>query len=103
MPTISDNNPPPEPEPLETEPIHNWFGLTYSNYLVLPRSLLQAMPVKWQADLVVLLNSMRDACEHLHLEDNYTVLLRGPNGRIKSDVYANYRHPIVGSDDLKHN
>jgi len=37
------------------EDVHNWFGLTYSSYLVLPRSLLQvsangvglkALPVK---------------------------------------------------------
>jgi len=24
--------------------IHTWFGLTYANYLVLPRTLLQSMP-----------------------------------------------------------
>ena len=41
-----------------TDPIHTWFGLTYSNYLVLPRSLLQSMPEEWQARLVVLLEEM---------------------------------------------
>lgn len=29
-------------------PIHGFFGLSYSNYLVLPRTLMQSMPVAWQ-------------------------------------------------------
>lgn len=29
-------------------PIHEFFGLTYCNYLVLHRSLMQSMPVEWQ-------------------------------------------------------
>jgi hypothetical protein len=37
------------------EPIHSWFGLTYANYLVLPRALLQSMPKEWQAKFVALL------------------------------------------------
>ena len=28
---------------VDDEPIHNWFGLTYANYLTLNRSLLQSM------------------------------------------------------------
>jgi hypothetical protein len=39
------------------EPIHNWFGLTYSNYLVLPRALLQSMPKEWQRQFVALLEA----------------------------------------------
>jgi len=30
------------------EPLHNWFELTYAQYLTIPRSILQSMPVEWQ-------------------------------------------------------
>ncbi|EFC79182.1 hypothetical protein FrEUN1fDRAFT_7713, partial [Parafrankia sp. EUN1f] len=40
---------PPRPE---SDTIHTWFGLSYSNYLVLPRSLLQSMPDRWQEPFV---------------------------------------------------
>jgi hypothetical protein len=30
------------------ELIHNWFELTYAQYLTIPRSILQSMPVEWQ-------------------------------------------------------
>ena len=35
--------------------IHTWFGLSYSNYLVLNRSVLQSMPESWQHDFVATL------------------------------------------------
>ena len=28
--------------------VHTFFGLSYANFLVLPRSLLQSMPLEWQ-------------------------------------------------------
>lgn len=40
--------------------IHNWFGLTYANYLVLPRSILQSMDAEWQKKMVDLLNEMEE-------------------------------------------
>lgn len=33
----------------DPEPIHNAFGLSYAQYLVLPRSALQSMSPSWQA------------------------------------------------------
>lgn len=49
----------------EGEPIHLWFSLSYSNYLVLARSVLQSMPQEWQARFVVLLEEMNDSYGHL--------------------------------------
>ncbi|EFC78693.1 hypothetical protein FrEUN1fDRAFT_8187, partial [Parafrankia sp. EUN1f] len=49
---------PPRPE---SDTIHTWFGLSYSNYLVLPRSLLQSMPDRWQEPFVRLLEQLRAA------------------------------------------
>lgn len=74
-------------------PIHYWFGLTYSNYLVLPRSLMEGMPHEWQEKMVALLDDMRQIYDDEKIEDSYTVHLRDKKGRFKSDPLANYRHP----------
>lgn len=42
-------------------PIHLWFGLTYSNYLVLHRSMMQSMPEQWQARAVALFTELDEA------------------------------------------
>ncbi len=73
--------------------IHDWFGLTYSNYLVLPRSLLQAMPHEWQERFVACLDELREEWDSGQIGDNYSVYLRGDDGRYRSDPLANYRHP----------
>lgn len=49
----------------ETEAIHLWFSLTYANYLIVPRSVLQSMPDEWQARFVGLLREMEEAFGHL--------------------------------------
>lgn len=41
--------------------IHTWFGLSYANHLVLPRTLLQSMPDDWQRRLTTLLEEMSTA------------------------------------------
>ena len=55
--------------------IHVWFELSYAHYLVLPRSLMQAMPVEWQARMVECLREMMEATRKLELNDKYEVLL----------------------------
>ena len=42
----------------EDDFIHSFFGLSYAHYLVLPRSVLQSMPAKWQKKFVKLLNEI---------------------------------------------
>ena len=37
-----------QPSQPTERPIHTWFGLSYSNFLVLHRACLQAMPDAWQ-------------------------------------------------------
>ena len=76
-------------------PIHEWFQLSYSHYLVLPRSLMSAMPVEWQERMATCLREMQRACDHLEINDKYTVLLRGENGRVVHDPYSQYRHSDV--------
>jgi hypothetical protein len=55
-----------DPQSLPEEPmdIHTWFSLTYSNYLVLPRTLLQSMPLEWQHRFVAQLHELDAALGH---------------------------------------
>jgi hypothetical protein len=53
--------------------IHTHFGLSYANYLVLPRTLLQSMPAEWQHQMVVLLEQMDSAFEHVPQAEVYEV------------------------------
>ncbi|MGW4270808.1 hypothetical protein ACWEGQ_00220 [Streptomyces seoulensis] len=55
------------------EDVHGYFGLSYANYLVLPRTLLQSMPDEWQHQLVGLLNQFHDAFEHVPQAETYQV------------------------------
>lgn len=40
------------------DPIHEWFELSYAQYLTIPRSILQEMPLQWQEKMVALLNEL---------------------------------------------
>jgi hypothetical protein len=53
--------------------VHAWFGLSYSNYLVLPRTLLQTMPEEWQRDFVAKLAELEGAFSHVEQADCYKV------------------------------
>lgn len=61
------------------EAIHLWFNLTYANYLVAPRSVLQSMPDEWQKRFVLCLNEMQKAFGHLEWPDyEVKTLARAP-------------------------
>lgn len=76
---------------IENEPIHNFFGLSYSNYLVLPRSVLQSMPIKWQEDFVKLIEQIPETIdEDFEPEGGYTVLTLDKNKKFISNPYSNY-------------
>lgn len=78
----------------EHEPIHHMFGLTYSNYLVLQRSLLQAMPLDWQHRFTTLIAEMEDEFDTDRLEVNhYQVNAINESGRFIKDPLRNYRYP----------
>lgn len=53
--------------------IHEFFGLTYSNYLVLHRSLLQSMPMEWQHKFVSLVEELNDEFSHIETAQCYKV------------------------------
>lgn len=74
-------------------PIHEWFSLSYANYLVLPRSLMESMPYEWQVNMKRLLEEMDNSfeCEN----SDYLVKLRGEKKKFVHDPLAEYRHPDV--------
>ena len=59
--------------PREDVDIHTYFSLSYANYLVLPRTLLQSMPDEWQAKFVALLRACDEAFEHVPQAEVYDV------------------------------
>lgn len=72
------------------EPIHEWFELTYSNYLVVPRSMLQSMPVHWQEQFVRMLEQVKEVLDVDDAPSSYTVKAR-EGGKFIKDPYADYQ------------
>ena len=76
------------------EPVHAWFGLTYANYLVLPRAVLQSMPAEWQEKFVKLLEEAGDVCRRAEVPSphGYRVQPVDAAGRYARDEVPHYRH-----------
>ena len=73
------------------EAIHEFFGLTYASYLVLPRSVLQSMPDEWQQKFVSLLNQIPETIdEDWEPEGGYRVRALDDKKKFISDPYSNY-------------
>jgi hypothetical protein len=67
--------------------IHGWFGLTYANYLVLERSILQSMPDEWQQRFVACLAELDGATREME---------RAPGFRVHSvNEHGQYMHDPV--------
>lgn len=84
------------------DPVNLFFELSYANYLVIPRSVLEAMPDNWQRRFVECLEELDEAIDWRPKEGEcYQVTLRdveesGRNpewGAARPDPLANYRHP----------
>ena len=77
---------------IDKDYIHSFFGLSYASYLVLPRTILQSMPSKWQKDFVKLLHELDDTCaKHGISTPDYTVNAR-EKGKFIKDKYSKYNH-----------
>jgi hypothetical protein len=69
--------------------VHASFGLSYASYLVVARSVLEAMPYEWQEEFVKLMDELNDRYDTSNFE--YTVHRR-LKGRFVSDPLRDYRH-----------
>lgn len=84
---------PPDPR---GGPIHLFFGLSYASYLVLPRTLLQSMPIVWQEQFTALLETFNERFYTLNLAPSYTVQPRDLHGKIRAEPFPHYRHaPLI--------
>lgn len=77
-----------------TAPVHDWFGLSYSNYLVIPRAILESMPVGWQKQFVDLLRECDTAVADAKIETSakYRVTPIGADGKFAREPMPHYRH-----------
>ncbi len=79
-------------------PGHNalseWFSLSYSSFLTLPRVLMEAMPDEWQGRMAALLEEYDDAYTNWP-DIRVQVRITDGSGRmIKTPRWLiNYRHP----------
>ena len=74
----------------DSEPIHLWFNLTYSSYLVLQRTLLQSMPTEWQVRFVRCLEELDAAFGDQMPDVSYSVRTR-IDGKYAHDPLADYQ------------
>lgn len=86
-----------------SELVHEWFELSYSNYLVLNRTILQAMPGEWQERFVACLDELRAAAEDVPKVDCFRVHAVDERGRFIADPVPHYRHGRVALKPPKAN
>jgi hypothetical protein len=68
-------------------------GLLYrTSYLVLPRTLLNEMPLEWQEKFMALMEDMENSWKWYEIRNQYMVKLR-VNGQFAKDPLSDYRHP----------
>lgn len=76
---------------ISDDPLHEWFSLSYSSYFVLPRSILQSMPVEWQQRFRGLIEEFQAATRDLKdLPGDYYVKAKDANGQFIRDPYSDY-------------
>lgn len=57
----------------ESEPVHEFFELSYSNYLVLHRTLLQSMPDAWQQRFITCVEELESSFRHIEQPETFFV------------------------------
>jgi len=72
-----------------------YFGLSYAHWLVLPRLMLQSMPVKWQKKFFAMVSEMYERLEQPYPKDvELVVSMKRHNKFVKNDL-PEYRHNIL--------
>lgn len=72
--------------------IHEWFELTYAQFLTIPRLVMESMPDEWQEKMTELLNEMDETFDWRPKEGRYWVKLRDSSGRFSDAPLNDYRH-----------
>lgn len=79
--------------------VSTWFELSYAQYLTIPRSVLEAMPMEWQNRFTKCLYELDNSIDWRPKKGRYWVQLKDDKGRYYHDPLMNYRHANV--DHLK--
>jgi len=101
--TASSGEPTPALVQASDGAVHEWFELTYAQYLTIPRSVLQSMPHEWQERFVRCLCELDDAIDWRPKDGQYWVRLKDGEGRYVRDPFMDYqrgrrRIPLRNSD-----
>ena len=72
-------------------PISYWFELSYSQFLTVPRLVLESMPHEWQERMAELLFEMDNTFDWRPKEGRYWVKLKDGNGRYCHAPLGDYR------------
>jgi hypothetical protein len=78
---------------IECDPIWDYFGLSYSAYLVLPRVALCSMPLEWQKKFVTLMEEAEKLLPDEAQNGEYWVRKKIGN-KFVTDPFTNYRHHL---------
>lgn len=70
--------------------LHCWFGLSYAQYLTIPRTAMQSMPDEWQGKMAKLLKEMDERIDWYPREGRYWVQLKDYRGHYVKDSLADY-------------
>lgn len=75
---------------VEGDVIHNWFELSYAQYLTIPRSVLQSMPDEWQQRFVKCLEELDETIDWRPKSGRYWVKLKDDDGKYVHDDLMDY-------------
>ena len=79
-------------DPSGYDDLWSWFGMSYSAWLALPRSLMHAMPDDWQKQMAGLLDQWDAAWNTAHLPAPYVSARDGVRFTRWPEWLLNYRH-----------
>ena len=71
--------------------INEAFGLSYANYLVIPRLALESMPEAWQRRFVAMIEDVQERYD-FEPPRGYRVHATDKRGRFVRDEWSDYRH-----------
>jgi hypothetical protein len=75
--------------------VNEWFSLSRSQYLTVPRSIMEAMPLEWQQRIVRCLRELDETFDWRPKNARYYCFLRKGNGHFGEDPLHEYRHPSL--------
>lgn len=76
-------------------PVSLWFGLSYANFLTLPRLVMESMPLQWQRTMARLLWEMDDTFDWRPVDGRYMVTYKRNDGRFDELPLSDYRRGSV--------